>query len=402
MHKLIIIDDELFILEQLKNLKIWDQLNFEVVAVFNNSCEAIEFIDSNQVDAVLTDIKMPYMDGLEIAKICNEKYPYIKVAIISAYREFEYAVTAIKYNVTEYITKPIDFDNFSQAFKNIAEQLSQEKMMYFMGDHRYSKTQQFFTNILYHNVEPPENIQLSGLETLSYKSRCALINLNVNDLEIYLQKKWNHSLEGFYNAISQIIEFEEENSFCILLRCLDNNLDFLIISKNSGDFDKIVSERIMQISKQLNEFLPLKTELNFSEIYNSVSDLINCIQAQNSAQSNSLNSENDIVKSTLEKVFYFINTHLSENITSEHVAEYISFNSVYFRAYFKHHTGETFITYLTRIRMEKACELLLNTNLKISAICDSIGYINNTHFYKVFKQHYGITPTEYRKNQVKE
>ena len=98
----------------------------------------------------------------------------------------------------------------------------------------------------------------------------------------------------------------------------------------------------------------------------------------------------------IKKAISYIDSHLSDDTSSDAVASYVSLNSAYFRSLFKHCMGETFIAYLTRRRLETACKLLLETDLKINAICNMIGYKNRTHFYKLFKNYYGKTPNEFR------
>jgi len=93
-------------------------------------------------------------------------------------------------------------------------------------------------------------------------------------------------------------------------------------------------------------------------------------------------------------------TYITENyrkdIHLEQVAEFVSMNPVYFSRYFKKHTNERFIDYLSRVRVEKAKELLTGTEKKVYEICHLVGYNSKFHFYKIFKQFTGLTPAEYK------
>lgn len=124
MYKLVLIDDEAYILEQLFSLLNWKELGFEIVASLEYSNEIFDFLESNKVDVILSDISMPYPNGLDIAEYCSVNFPEIQFVLISGYREFEYARQAIKYNVFEYITKPISYDDFYNCIRALSISLS--------------------------------------------------------------------------------------------------------------------------------------------------------------------------------------------------------------------------------------------------------------------------------------
>jgi len=119
MYKLIIVDDDIFMLENFVSGFDWNEMGFEVVASFTSSADCLEYLSNNSVDAILTDICMPNVSGLELAEICSTEYPDLGIIIISAYDNFEYARTAIKYNVIDYVLKPIDDDSFTESLNRL-------------------------------------------------------------------------------------------------------------------------------------------------------------------------------------------------------------------------------------------------------------------------------------------
>ena len=91
MFKLIICDDESRTRIQLCKMIDWQSLGYEIVSTFPNGQAALDYITENPVDAVLSDIKMPHMDGIALVKVLTERFPQIKTELLSAYRDFEYA-----------------------------------------------------------------------------------------------------------------------------------------------------------------------------------------------------------------------------------------------------------------------------------------------------------------------
>jgi len=113
-QRLVIADDEPAILSGLVELYPWDDMGFEIVGAFNNGKQVLEFLECNKIDILLTDIRMPIIDGLEIARYAQEKG--IKVVILSAYTEFEYAKTAIAFGVRDYLVKPVGYKELNETF----------------------------------------------------------------------------------------------------------------------------------------------------------------------------------------------------------------------------------------------------------------------------------------------
>lgn len=117
--KVVIVDDEFLLCEHIKRTIEWESIGMEVVGCFHDGHQALDAIEELQPDIVLTDISMPVMDGLELAKELHKKYPQIAVMIITGYGEFEYAQSAIRYGVKQYLLKPIEKEAYTKALIEI-------------------------------------------------------------------------------------------------------------------------------------------------------------------------------------------------------------------------------------------------------------------------------------------
>lgn len=112
MFKAIIIDDEKNLRERFMRFFPWEQFDFEVIATAKNGFEGLKLIEDLSPDLVFTDIKMPKMDGIQLASKVNTFFPQTRVVILSAYSDFDYAQSAIKYNVKGYLVKPLLKEDF--------------------------------------------------------------------------------------------------------------------------------------------------------------------------------------------------------------------------------------------------------------------------------------------------
>ena len=127
MIKVLIVDDERNIREGINKLIDWESLGCEVVGALANGVSALDFIKSNEVDLVVTDIKMPVMDGLELSKHISEDFPHINVIILTAYSEFDMAKKAISFRVSDFIIKNEFMDELPKAVLEVSEKILKEK-----------------------------------------------------------------------------------------------------------------------------------------------------------------------------------------------------------------------------------------------------------------------------------
>jgi len=125
-YKMIIVEDESEIKQGLFTCFPWDKLGFEVVGLFENGKQALDYILQNKVDVVFCDIKMPVMSGIDLARILFLNSIPVKVVFISGYQDFEFAQKAMKYGVRYYITKPATYDEVIEIFGLIRKELDQQ------------------------------------------------------------------------------------------------------------------------------------------------------------------------------------------------------------------------------------------------------------------------------------
>ena len=125
-YSVLLVDDEEDVIQIIMKKVDWESMGFQVVGYAHNGVEALEMAEELQPDVVMTDIKMPYMDGLTLSRKLKELYRTVKIIIFSGFDEFEYAKEAIQIEVEEYILKPIDANNLKEVFGRIREKMDRE------------------------------------------------------------------------------------------------------------------------------------------------------------------------------------------------------------------------------------------------------------------------------------
>ena len=127
MYRVLITDDEKIEREGIKFLLSIEEGEYEIQEASNGK-QALNILRSQQIDFLLTDIKMPHMDGLELAEKAREENPELPIVIFSGYSDFSFAQEAMRYGVKDYVLKPVDPDTFHETIEKVKTELTDTKI----------------------------------------------------------------------------------------------------------------------------------------------------------------------------------------------------------------------------------------------------------------------------------
>jgi len=129
MFKLIIADDEKWVRTTIKSIIPFEKLDLTLACEAANGIEALELCRQHEPDIMLTDIMMPGLNGLELIREVKNLFPTLRIIVISGYNDFEYAKTAMKYGITDYLLKPVDEDELTQVLDRISSELGMQRQL---------------------------------------------------------------------------------------------------------------------------------------------------------------------------------------------------------------------------------------------------------------------------------
>jgi two-component system, response regulator YesN len=519
MYRFIVVDDEHLIrkgiLKKIEGLS----LDLQFVGEADNGEDALELINKVNPDIVLTDMRMPLMDGKMLLRKLHQDFPHIKTIVISGYSDFEYLQEAISSQASDYILKPFNREEIHKALKrainSIEKELSTRSKMESIAaeneqasyniDLKYlsdlivnqqanydsgylkSKSTSFIKDCGYYIVvsiyapeKPSEDLYFNLLkytklpESFLFTPGPANQNIcfllctfnEVNKLltirsikeEVSRISEYLKSIEvtNFYMSISSVISdlsgfhtaylqtistFEKRDLYSNekifyhdenVVHPSDlnwNSNDKLIFFIEAGNVIK-VRELLNNFFSELNQFSPLNlisVKFNCQLIFNRVIDMLqgyyevfNNYSFSNKYERMMRNTfdlgtikqafEQLIVSIALllkEKHVYpsdeiignikkYIQKNYSQEITLEKMSELFFINPSYCSHLFKEKTGENFADYINDVRINKAKDLLLNTDYKVYKIAKMLGYDNDKYFFRIFKKLTGSTPEGFR------
>lgn len=285
MYKLLLVDDEVLVREAIAENIHWNELGYELLSVCENGKEAIEYIKKNKVDVVITDICMPFIDGIDLSKYIYENHLPINVIIFSGYNEFEYAKKAIKYGVSEYLSKPVTAYELSEILGNLKKNLDKKREVEAEFD-KLNKS--YFKNriliqskiieklIMGNEIEEEtrKDIEEYGLQMDYLEYRVAIVEIdiysdlyNANEDKI---KKGEMKSFVIYNISDEIIKKYNAGEVCKG----DNNKGLILLWTNhSREFEDKINLIFKEIQEEVFKVLKLTITISVGEIVYSLSDL---------------------------------------------------------------------------------------------------------------------------------
>lgn len=430
LYKLIIADDEDIIRTGIVSIIDWESLGFKVIADFDDGSGVIEYIKTNHVDAILTDIRMSKLSGLDIARYLHENKLAIRIILISGFKDFEYAQQAIQFDVAHYFTKPINFVELINYFKSLKVMLDQEKEKHNKEQEQNKKIsemlpllkEQFFSDLISGALTNPQDInnraKVVGIDFDLSEVLCSFVHLQLLNLDKYLIEKWKYGHEGFKNALRNFLQGKGSIKYYPIFANLQDILVIAVVqNKNDNSYTQNLSEILSNNLKELKDLITniLDLDLNFEIESKSCSiydlhkhkQILNwkVNQLENSTEVLSPESESKLLQKQnwiLQKAENYIKENYSKDISLDDIANQVYLSSAYFSQLFKEVKGINFSDYLIKIRVDKAMELLTNPQYKIQEISHIVGYRSSKYFARAFKKITGCTPTEYQFQAMKE
>src|SRR5258708_18586711 len=157
MYKIIFLDDEPITLRTLESAIEWQKYGVALCGTATDGDEGIELFRQVEPDIVIADIRMPKMNGIEFARAIRQTRKRVKILLLSAYAEFEYAQSAITYQISDYLLKPLDEDKLEAAIARIVQELDHDyTVSTTIENYRLQRAVQQFQQLFTHPPDSPD------------------------------------------------------------------------------------------------------------------------------------------------------------------------------------------------------------------------------------------------------
>ena len=256
-YKVFFVEDEIITREGIRDNVDWRASGFEFCGEAPDGEMALPLLRASQPDVLITDIKMPFMDGLQLSKIVRERMPWVKIIILSGHDEFEYAQKAIGLGVTDYLLKPVTVHKLQTVLQNLTVKLDQEKkeqehlkkLQEQMEDHRAMLRERLLFKLVVGAISPMEALekgQTLGLDLIARHYAVVMLKLELADRT----EQYDHD------------EYQQIQN--LLTEAAEKNPDILVLKRDWGDL-------ILIMKGNVKEYLEEERHLLLEEIRQVVS-----------------------------------------------------------------------------------------------------------------------------------
>lgn len=253
--KVFLVEDEMVIRSGIKNSIDWEKEGYIFCGEASDGELAYPMIIKEKPDILITDIRMPFMDGLELCKLVKKELPNIKILILSGYDEFDYAKEAIRLGVTEYLLKPISSGKLLEALNGVSESIRREKedkdlvrkYMEEMRENTEHEKQKFFEQMIAGNLSMADALETGK----KYEMNLSAGMYNLLLFRFTLGEENRKSGELLGEAEYAIEKLTERLEYVFEFQRGVEGWAFLLMADN----EEQMSERVKELSKDLEEIM---------------------------------------------------------------------------------------------------------------------------------------------------
>ncbi|MFC5469034.1 response regulator [Cohnella suwonensis] len=358
MNRILIVDDERLIRAGLSKVIEGISDIHLVSGSASNGEEALQWLENHYADMCITDVRMPKIDGLELIRHINDKYPWMSCIVVSSFDDFGYVQQSLKLGASDYVLKPVDRLTLHDSILRTYEKINESRFDY--ASRLMLKRLPHHKDMLERWVEQIRTVQYTALP-LMVVDTLEMLESWIGDRFYYLSMLAMAWL-GLVNEELSIEKMEIQ---------LEEGKD-LGLGEKTIPIEKLRSYFRLCAVRRLEE--------GATRLFES-----------------SMEANDQPTRKAIEDVKQYIGQHYFEKITLQELADVAMVSRNYVAILFKKATGNTIWNYLVSIRMSKARDLLLNTPKKVYEIAGEVGYDNSVHFSQLFKGHFGLAPAEYKK-----
>ena len=419
LYSILVVDDEYLVRIGIRETIDWSVHSIEIVGDADNGKTGLELALQLEPDIIITDVRMPDLDGLEFLKAVKAANLTSIVIILSGYEEFEYVRVALHSGAFAYLLKPIDNNELLDTVLDSIKEIEKSRSTI----QHYSKLEEELSSVKQHFVRDLINGKITDQDKIYEKLQ--LYNINISTTRNYALCLSVNSSEQLVRSISKDKRISLANIMTeVISKFLSRNkyngiyteiaeLQWMIVLSYDEEKNSVKEIRTT-LKEALDEFEEITGHTSSAGISNTCSDLTKlydcCMEAKKAVSLNMFTDMNRILKvETVENNLYsrkineaikYITSNYSKDISVESAANALYISSSYLMHLFKDNLGKTFNECLTEVRINAAKELLSNPKYKVYEVCDKVGYNDIKYFSQIFKRQTGMTPSEFSKKAI--
>ena len=407
--KVFLVDDEIVIREGIRESFPWDKTPYTLVGEAPDGEMALPMIRDTNPDIVITDIKMPFMDGLELCRNLRVQMPWVSIIVLSGYDEFEYARQCIKLGVREYLLKPINVVDLKEALDKVSVQIREERESLALAKSlkaRMGNDSKFVKEKLVGSLFSDEAAEEDAANVIRQLSAMgsplpALFYVVIDAAFVPVEKG--------QEAVSI---FSDTAGGSVMTSPGRVGTRLLVTGETNEDAEEKAYSLATSIAQELERVGCGEIRIGIGEIVDCPENILRGFKTARHIRhllverkdegalilgEREMGGVSDEMPAVINKAKVYMSRNFQNpNLMLLDVASAVNMSKSRFSTVFSQCTGKTFTEYLIYLRLSRAKELLRTTDKRSSQIAYEAGYNDAHYFSYIFKRNTGMTPSEYR------
>ena len=413
MTKVFLVDDEIVIREGIRTSFPWEETEYTLVGEAPDGEMALPMIRDTRPDILITDIRMPFMDGMELCRIVRSQMPWIGIIILSGYDEFEYARTGLQLGVKEYILKPVTAEELKQTLDRVSETMRQEQAQR-EGSARARLAGRADQNFLREKLLGA----LYSEDTSEQDARGIVEQLRSMGINIAAPRYAviDAAYEPVQEGYASLMDLTESSNGLVHASPCRTGGRYLVLGDNEQDTEERAYAFAASIQTELERSAASSIRISIGQIVDAPEKILDSLKrarhirhvltgqdqkgpvivgVREFSEENSERSSAAVMAARAK--LYLADHFMDSSLMLQDVANAVGMSNSRFSTLFAQECGKTFTEYLTWLRLEKAKELLGSRgDLHTYQVAEQVGYNDAHYFSYLFKKNVGMTPGEYR------
>ena len=408
MNRVFLVDDEIAIREGIRNSFPWQETDYQLVGEAPDGEIALPMIRDTRPDILITDIRMPFMDGLELCRLVRMQMPWIGIIILSGYDEFEYARQAIQLGVKEYLLKPLTAQELRQALDRVGALMKEEQKARERSERlraRIENDSLFLREKLLSTLYSEDAAESDAVNVISQlRGMGVLLTANRYTVIDFAFEPRNRGLEA-------LRELAESSGGIAHVTGSRTGGRVLMLGDNDSDAEERAYAFAYSAVMELERIGCCNIRVSIGETVAAPERIIQSMKsaahirhilADQAGERPTIVGIRDFGDSgnarmvTARAKRYMAERFSDSGLMLKDVASAVGMSESRLSTVFAQESGKTFTEYLTWLRLARAKELLAGSDKKNAQIALEVGYNDAHYFSYLFKKNEGMTPGEYR------
>ncbi len=384
-----------------------------------NGRQAVSLAESGAIDLAFLDIRMPGLDGLQVAHLLRSTCPEVHIVFVTAFDHFDYAREAIRLGVDEYLVKPASAEEVLGTTKRVLERIEEKRQTAAArlqigkdGGNALALLEDELRADLGNPAMDGRRLSsffslkgLGGRRILALGLRMNLGNVTETAGRKLLLRRVQEMCEHKFTSVGwqSLSAVRDENLFCALALPDGDSVgrQLLSISRKvledvAVEMDRVLGLRVFMGASHLNQvegstpFVSVRDALALARPENP---LVVLVPDTDGSAGIGINRHGS---STVERALEYMHTHLAENLSLADVASAVGSAPSHLSRLFSRHGGDTFVHVFCRLRISAAKDLLNSGQYRVKEVCSMVGFNDQAYFSRVFRKYEGMSPADYR------